>query len=336
LMRTRMHDPPPSVVSVKVFHENTDCRLHIERGASEVRLYGLRSKIAEAQAYLEELGSECDEEVIPLEPGAKELPASLLQWIGSQYGVTVAQEDDTIVVLGLHVAVASAAEELLAYVCGQKDMTGPEFVEDSMSQISTVSTLPPLPPHEAVSPMKSALLHMQQQPQLPPQEASQHNRHQLWTQRQGGPARFQPSGSNQQPRESVAEPDEGCDQQGLQEQHDQAKEHWEEWRQQRHVYHDTQIPLQQQHSSPHHFQNESDPNKQQMQMQGAWMPQQPIMFVPCFPQNGMMAGGGGIMQAMSVPFCPQSGSACESCGQSFPVFMVQCGGQQYGQTAFGG
>jgi len=278
LMRTRMHDPP-SVVSVKAFNENTDCRVHIERGACEVRLYGMRSKIVEAQAYLEELGAECDEEVIPLEPGAAtEMPASLLQWIGSQYGVTVAQEDDTIVVLGLHAAVDSAAQKVLAYVGGQKEMPGPDFVEDNMSQISTMSTLPPLLPREAISPMRSALLQVQQQPQLPPQQASQQIQQRSRKQRQRGPSRLQPSGSSQQPQD--------------------VKEHCEEWRQQRTVYHNTvqmqeqkayegELPHPQPHSDQQHFQNEPVPSEQQMQfmqMQGGWMPQQPIMFVPYFPQ----------------------------------------------------
>jgi hypothetical protein len=131
MMRTRtlQHLPSGSPVHVMSLEESTGCRVHIERGGYEVRLFGPKASVAEVSAAIERLQTLCVEAFVSAE-GAPILSTSALEALGHQCGATLTAVDGGILVLGLQAAVASTVKELELCLTGDNN-THEGFLGDS-------------------------------------------------------------------------------------------------------------------------------------------------------------------------------------------------------------
>ncbi|CAJ1402494.1 unnamed protein product [Effrenium voratum] len=120
LMRTRTQTS--SEAAVQRIQENSGCRLHIERGCQEVRLFGTNEAVEEAERLLVELDARC---VVQRVPGL--VAAHLLEPVAQDLGVTMrlmrldaeaaeaegaGEGDGAVEILGLKPAAEAAAAEV--------------------------------------------------------------------------------------------------------------------------------------------------------------------------------------------------------------------------------
>jgi len=172
LMRTRTNDDSSRAAVAKI-QEESGCRIHIERSAKQVRLFGRKDQIVVGQELLAKLDGMCVEEVVDMKC-AQYLDLEMLRTFAHEFGVTLQVEEARIIVCGVKGAVMEAATELhdhgsdqqnfklsyedtkpadaalsaieLAMSQLQSDATGPEDkTQDAMSSgTSTKDTLTPL------------------------------------------------------------------------------------------------------------------------------------------------------------------------------------------------
>jgi hypothetical protein len=112
-MRTRTN-PEPSQAAVARLQQQSDCRIHIERNIEQVRLFGPKNRLNDAQRLLQELSAMCIEEEVDMQC-PRYLDLQMLQTFAQEFGVTLQVEENHITVLGIDAAVKTAAGELRKY-----------------------------------------------------------------------------------------------------------------------------------------------------------------------------------------------------------------------------
>jgi len=115
LMRTRTLRYS-SRATIAHMQNQSGCRIHIERGRQEVRLFGPKEGIAVAVRLLDEFAETCGEEVVSVGSPTSALSSAKLQALAHAFGITLRVEDQDVVVLGIKAAVADACQELRRYV----------------------------------------------------------------------------------------------------------------------------------------------------------------------------------------------------------------------------
>mmetsp|Transcript_127441 Transcript_127441/g.231711 ORF Transcript_127441/g.231711 Transcript_127441/m.231711 type:complete len:452 (-) Transcript_127441:301-1656(-) len=110
LMRTRADADLSQAAVARIQHE-TGCRIHIERNAQEVQLFGPKPSRALAQLLLEELEHMCIEEVVDAMDIAS-LGLQKVQQIAEEFCVTLQTEESHISVMGIETAVVAAMREM--------------------------------------------------------------------------------------------------------------------------------------------------------------------------------------------------------------------------------
>jgi hypothetical protein len=118
LMRTRT-TLDPSQAAIERIQSESGCRIHIERTALQLRLFGPKDKVAIAQHLLDELASMVVEESVHM-ACSQYLSQEMLQCFASEFGVTLQVEERRIIVLGIQGAVMEAAKELRDYASDQR------------------------------------------------------------------------------------------------------------------------------------------------------------------------------------------------------------------------
>jgi len=118
LMRTRT-TAESSEAAVAMIQQECGCRIHIERSAQQIRLFGPQDVTVSAQHLLEILDDMCGEESVMMECPLH-LDMDMLQTFAQEFGVTLQVEDKQITVLGIKGAVAEAAQELRKYESDNK------------------------------------------------------------------------------------------------------------------------------------------------------------------------------------------------------------------------
>jgi hypothetical protein len=115
LMRTRTlcHSSRATIAHMQ---NQSGCRIHIERGKQEVRLFGPQEGIAVAIRLLDEFAETCGEEVVSVGSPTSALSSVKLQALAHAFGITLRVEDQDVVVLGVKASVAEACKELQRYV----------------------------------------------------------------------------------------------------------------------------------------------------------------------------------------------------------------------------
>jgi hypothetical protein len=105
-----------SRATIAHIQNQSGCRVHIERGKQEARLFGPKEGIAVAERLLDEFAETCGEEVVSVGGPTSALSSVKLQAIAHAFGITLRVEDRDVVVLGIKASVADASRELLRYV----------------------------------------------------------------------------------------------------------------------------------------------------------------------------------------------------------------------------
>mmetsp|Transcript_4112 Transcript_4112/g.11661 ORF Transcript_4112/g.11661 Transcript_4112/m.11661 type:complete len:427 (+) Transcript_4112:74-1354(+) len=115
LMRTRTlrHSSRATIAHIQ---ERSGCRIHIERGKQEARLFGPKEGIAVADRLLDEFAETCVEEAVSAGGPAGALSVDTLQALAHAFGVTLRVEHQDVVVLGVKASVTEACRELRAFV----------------------------------------------------------------------------------------------------------------------------------------------------------------------------------------------------------------------------
>mmetsp|Transcript_148949 Transcript_148949/g.263327 ORF Transcript_148949/g.263327 Transcript_148949/m.263327 type:complete len:464 (-) Transcript_148949:72-1463(-) len=121
LMRTRA-DPDLNQAAIARIQHESGCRIHIERSAQQIQLFGPKDNSMIAEQLLEELDRMCVEEVVdvkcPLDPGFLQK----LQSFAQEFGVTLQVGGNHVNILGIKGAVAEAAKELCSYDADELQM----------------------------------------------------------------------------------------------------------------------------------------------------------------------------------------------------------------------
>eukprot|EP00747_Dinoflagellata_sp_TGD_P221911 gnl/TRDRNA2_/TRDRNA2_93683_c0_seq1.p1 gnl/TRDRNA2_/TRDRNA2_93683_c0~~gnl/TRDRNA2_/TRDRNA2_93683_c0_seq1.p1 ORF type:complete len:456 (+),score=71.72 gnl/TRDRNA2_/TRDRNA2_93683_c0_seq1:86-1453(+) len=151
LMRTRMQSNYLRTdVTAARLQEETSCRIHIERNRYEVRLFSDQDipNVPRADELLHEMASQCTE--VNMKNAAASLTSTHLEAVSKAAGVTLRiDDDDSVTVFGLHLAVAEAVAEmgrLLAHArTGQVDKepaepAAPQLEEDQLRGPGVVVT----------------------------------------------------------------------------------------------------------------------------------------------------------------------------------------------------
>jgi len=120
LMRTRTN-PDPAEAAVARIQQQTGVRIHIERSAQQIRLFGPDSNVVAGQRLLAELDSMCIEEHVVMDCPLY-LDLQVLQTFAQEFGVTLQVEEKRITVLGIVGAVREAAVELAKYDNGKQQL----------------------------------------------------------------------------------------------------------------------------------------------------------------------------------------------------------------------
>jgi len=115
LMRTRTLRYS-SRAAIAHIQNQSGCRVHLERGKQEARLFGPKEGIAVANRLLDEFAETCGEEVVSVGSPTSALSSVKLQAIAHAFGITLRVEDQDVVVLGIKASVADASRELHRYV----------------------------------------------------------------------------------------------------------------------------------------------------------------------------------------------------------------------------
>jgi len=115
LMRTRTLRYS-SRATIAHMQNQSGCRIHIERGRQEVRLFGPKEGIAVAVRLLDEFAETCGEEVVSVGSQISALSSDKLQALAHAFGITLRLEDQDVVVLGIRASVVEASRELRRYV----------------------------------------------------------------------------------------------------------------------------------------------------------------------------------------------------------------------------
>lgn len=131
LMRTRtmsledLGDSPDYQVSVAWIQDQSGCRLHIERGSCEVRIFGPKAGIEVAYRIIDEIAPLCTEESVPVQdPSA--LTSPMLQSIAHACSATFRVQSSAITILGLKRFVRNAAEQLRQFLAVPQSYSLPE------------------------------------------------------------------------------------------------------------------------------------------------------------------------------------------------------------------
>jgi len=129
LMRTRtlVDTSSERQSAVSRIQQLTGCRLHIERGKAEVRLFGERAAREFASKVLEQFQELCSDFKVPAENLAQ-LSAEALHLLAHQYSVTLRVEEKYIDVLGFDFAVKEAAEVLKLYIASPSEVPNSQQV----------------------------------------------------------------------------------------------------------------------------------------------------------------------------------------------------------------
>lgn len=114
LMRTRTLKSGPQATIARL-QEASGCRIHIERGRQEVRLFGPKDQVAVASELLDKFARTCVDEAVPVADPAI-FPAMVLQAIAHAFSVTLRVEDKQIRALGICESVTQAVGELEKYL----------------------------------------------------------------------------------------------------------------------------------------------------------------------------------------------------------------------------
>jgi len=115
LMRTRTLRYS-SRATIAHIQNQSGCRIHIERGKQEARLFGPKEGIALADRLLNEFAETCGEDVASVGRPTSTLSSIKLQAIAHAFGITLRAEGQDVVVLGIKASVAKASRELQRYV----------------------------------------------------------------------------------------------------------------------------------------------------------------------------------------------------------------------------
>jgi len=111
LMRTRA-DPDMDQAAVARIQHESGCRIHIERNAQQVQLFGPKDTSFLAQHLLAKFERMCVEEVVDMTCPMDHLFLQKLQGFAQDFGVTLQVSETSIIILGVKGAVAEAAKEL--------------------------------------------------------------------------------------------------------------------------------------------------------------------------------------------------------------------------------
>mmetsp|Transcript_17739 Transcript_17739/g.32828 ORF Transcript_17739/g.32828 Transcript_17739/m.32828 type:complete len:452 (+) Transcript_17739:110-1465(+) len=146
LMRTRTEPDLNQAAVARIQHES-GCRIHIERSAQQVQLFGPKDNSVVAQWLLEKLESLCMEEVLDVKSPLN-LDLQKLQTFAQNYGVTVQVDERSLTILGIAGAVIEAARELRKYAsnnqtldlsigidCGEPSEVAREAITTAMSKL---------------------------------------------------------------------------------------------------------------------------------------------------------------------------------------------------------
>jgi hypothetical protein len=110
LMRTRTN-PDPLEAAVARIQQQSECRVHVERGEPKTRIFGPAAKADVAERLLEELDGMCVQLAVAVADAAS-IELDVLQAFAEDYGVTVQVEEKQVTVLGIAGAVTEAAKAM--------------------------------------------------------------------------------------------------------------------------------------------------------------------------------------------------------------------------------
>lgn len=114
-----------ALVSVAWVQENSGCRLHIERGACEVRIFGSKPGTEMASKLVDDMIPLCAEENVAVQDLAI-LTSPVLQSIAHACAATFRVQSSSIVVLGLTKYVGNAVEQLHKFLAMPQSYSLPE------------------------------------------------------------------------------------------------------------------------------------------------------------------------------------------------------------------
>jgi len=138
LMRTRTLCYSSRATIAKI-QKQSGCRIHIERGTQEVRLFGPKEGIAVAVRLLDEFAEACGEEVVSVGSPTSVLCSVKLQALAHAFGITLRVEDQEVVVLGIKASVAEACKELRRYASdpeGYRTESLPQAPESESEEVA--------------------------------------------------------------------------------------------------------------------------------------------------------------------------------------------------------
>jgi hypothetical protein len=114
LMRTRA-DGALSLAAVPRIQHESGCRIHIERNAPQVQLFGPKNTCDLCQYLLAKLERMCIEEVVDINCPTDPQSLDELQDFAHDFGVTLQISEAHVTILGIKGAVIEAAKELRTY-----------------------------------------------------------------------------------------------------------------------------------------------------------------------------------------------------------------------------
>lgn len=128
-----------SQVSVAWVQEKSGCRLHIERGSCEVRIFGSKVGTEVASKLVDDMAPLCCEETVPVQDVAS-LTSPVLQSIAHACAATFRVQSSSIVVLGLAKYVRNGVEQLIKFLAMPHSYSVPEKL--SQAPGSAISNMP--------------------------------------------------------------------------------------------------------------------------------------------------------------------------------------------------
>lgn len=119
-----------ALVSVAWVQEKSGCRLHIERGSCEVRIFGSNAGTEVASKLVDDMIPLCAEESVAVQDLAI-LTSPVLQSIAHACTATFRVQSSSIVVLGLTKYVANAVEQLHKFLAMPQSYSLPESLSQA-------------------------------------------------------------------------------------------------------------------------------------------------------------------------------------------------------------
>jgi len=110
LLRTRTEEDAAKSLVQRV-QEQSGCRIHIERGQREVRIFGADEDVEVAARLIDEFAESCSERRVQVAEGHAVSP-STLQCIAESCEVTITLQKDCVMIYGLEEKVNNAAVEV--------------------------------------------------------------------------------------------------------------------------------------------------------------------------------------------------------------------------------